>query len=103
MRIKREQNASDTRAKRGHNAKSNASLTRSNAGGWHRFQPVRANYAFDFRELLPDRYRNSENYPSVLVSSQFQISRSWVGQDGSLGLSGTDIYDRLLQQRKLRW
>jgi hypothetical protein len=70
MRVKREQNASDTRAKRGANAKSNASLTRSNAGRWHRFQPVRADYAFDFRELLRDRDRNSKNYPPVVVSNQ---------------------------------
>jgi hypothetical protein len=74
MRVQREQNASDTRAKRGHNAKSNASLTRSNAGNnagwWHRLQPVRAAYPLYFRELLPDRERNSENYYPALVNSE---------------------------------
>jgi hypothetical protein len=70
VRVKREHNASDTRAKRGDNAKSNAGLTRTNAGGWHGFQPVRADYAFHFRELLPDRERNSENYYPALVNSE---------------------------------
>ena len=44
------------------------------------FQPVTANYAFYFRELLPDSDRNSENYPPVLVSSQFHIS-DCIGQE----------------------
>ena len=34
------------------------------------FQPVRAAYAFDFRELLPDSDRNSENYPPALVNNE---------------------------------
>jgi hypothetical protein len=82
VRVQREQDASDTRAKRGHNAKNNARITRNNAERWHRLQPVRAAYAFYFRNLLPDRERNSKNYHPLLVNSQSHISRSWVGQDG---------------------
>jgi hypothetical protein len=70
VRVQREQNASDTRAKRGRNAKNNARITRTNAGRWHRLQPVRAAYALYFRELLPDRERNSENYYPALVNSE---------------------------------
>jgi hypothetical protein len=75
MRVKRKQNASDTRAKRGHNAKNNARITRNNAGEWHKFQPVRAAYALYFRELLPDRERNSENYHLALVTFPLKIPR----------------------------
>jgi hypothetical protein len=92
MRVQREQNASDTRAKRGPNAKNNARITRTNAGGWHSLQPVRAAYAFYFRELLPNRERNSENYHPVLVSNQFHIL-DCIGQEP---YQGTTCLDSLL-------
>jgi hypothetical protein len=40
------------------------------------FQPVTAAYAFYFRELLPDRERNSENYHPVLVTFRRKIHAS---------------------------
>jgi hypothetical protein len=73
VRVQREHDASDTRAKRGHNAKSNASLTRSNAGFCRSRVESRAAYVLVFKELRPDRERNQKNKAPVLVN------RNWCG------------------------
>jgi hypothetical protein len=71
VRVQRQHDASYTRAKRGHNAKDNVTITRNNADGWHTLQPVGAAYALNFRELLPDRERNSKN------GAQHQLTANW--------------------------
>jgi hypothetical protein len=70
VRGQREQNASDTRAKRGPNAKNNARITRSNAEICGSQVAPGAAYVLYLQELLPDRNRNSENYYPVLVNNE---------------------------------
>ena len=61
-RVQRENNASYTRAKRGHNAKNNAKITRNNAGICGPRVESGAAYVLYFRELRPDREWNLENH-----------------------------------------
>jgi hypothetical protein len=68
VRGQRKHNASDTRAKRGHNAKSNASLTRTNAGFCGSTVESGAAYVLVFKDLRPDRERNQKNKAPVLVN-----------------------------------
>jgi hypothetical protein len=70
VRVQREQNASDTRAKRGPNAKSNASLTRSNAGFRGSKVESGAAYVLYLRELRSDRERNQKKQVPVLVNNR---------------------------------
>jgi hypothetical protein len=59
VRVQRQHNASDTRAKRGHNAKNNVRITRNNAGVCGSIVESGATYGLYFRELR-DQERDLE-------------------------------------------